>query len=435
MSHDQVVGGRVRGVTVVKAIVVGNTSVYLGGKRDTDGHTHTWTVYLKPFKSENMSTYVFFHVKFEVLSMRVGNAHLTKPPYRVSESGWGEFEIMIKVFVHDPSEKPVTFLHLLKLFQNETVTMKDKTLISENYDEIIFTEPTSLMYPLLINTKPLDPSLSQHHLNFEEIERKTFTAIVEARRKIKTEIAELSTRIKNQKESYQIIKQEVKELEQEQNTKTVNYDDRPFTPVYIRGGEYNERFTKIMNDWVREIKDYPTEYGFNALFSTSLPDEVLTQFMSPTVEVLLPYFNGPEFHDLLESTPFSLIVLEDSAFVGACAKLASRLDIPVLFQNETVTMKDKTLISENYDEIIFTEPTSLMYPLLINTKPLDPSLSQHHLNFEEIERKTFTAIVEARRKIKTEIAELSTRIKNQKESYQIIKQEVKELEQEQNTKT
>ena len=55
---------------------------------------------------------------------------------------------------------------------------------------------------------------------FEDIERKTFTAIVEARRKIKTEIAELSTRIKNQKECYQIIKQDVKELEQEQNTKT-----------------------------------------------------------------------------------------------------------------------------------------------------------------------------------------------------------------------
>ena len=218
MTNDMM--GRVKGVTVVKAVVVGNTSNYLGGKRDTDGHTHSWTVYLKPFKSEDMSAYVKkVHFKLHdsySQPLRV----LTKPPYRVSESGWGEFEIMIKVFFHDPSEKPVTFLHLLKLFQNDSVTMKDKTLISEHYDEIIFTEPTSLMYPLLVNTKPLDPSFAQHHHNFDELERKTFTAIVEARRTIKTEIAELSTRLKHQKESYQALKQEVKDLEQEQSAKT-----------------------------------------------------------------------------------------------------------------------------------------------------------------------------------------------------------------------
>lgn len=216
MAADNVQGGKVRGVSIVKAVVMGNTSTYLGGKRETDGHTHTWTVYLKPFKSEDMSVYVKkIHFKLHdsySQPMRI----LSKPPYTISESGWGEFEIMIKIFFHDPVEKPVTFYHLLKLFNNnsDTVIMKDKTLISELYDEIIFTEPTSIMYPLLVNSRPLETALSQHNSNFDEVERKHFTSIVEARRKIKTEIAELSSRLKGQRELFSNLKQEVKELEE-----------------------------------------------------------------------------------------------------------------------------------------------------------------------------------------------------------------------------
>ncbi len=43
---------------------------------------------------------------------------ITRPPYEVNETGWGEFEIIIKVFFVDPSEKPVRkkqqfMLHIL----------------------------------------------------------------------------------------------------------------------------------------------------------------------------------------------------------------------------------------------------------------------------------------------------------------------------------
>ena len=34
-------------------------------------------------------------------------AVLMKPPYEISETGWGEFEVVIKVFFVDPTEKPV----------------------------------------------------------------------------------------------------------------------------------------------------------------------------------------------------------------------------------------------------------------------------------------------------------------------------------------
>ena len=215
MGSELVQGGRVRGVTVVKPIVIGNMSTYLGGKRETDGHTHTWSVYLKPFKSEDMSVYVKkVHFKLHD-SFSQPLRILSKPPYKVNESGWGEFEISIKVFFHDPSEKPVTFYHFLKLFKNDSVIVKDKSIISENYDEILFTDPTPIMYPLLINAKPSDPGLAQHYQNFEDIERKIFTSIIEARRIIKTEIAQISEKIKQQREKYTSMRQEISDLEEQ----------------------------------------------------------------------------------------------------------------------------------------------------------------------------------------------------------------------------
>ena len=50
--------GRVKGVSVVKPIVFGNVSRHFGKKRESDGHTHEWTVYVKPFHNEDMSAYV-----------------------------------------------------------------------------------------------------------------------------------------------------------------------------------------------------------------------------------------------------------------------------------------------------------------------------------------------------------------------------------------
>ena len=41
---------------------------------------------------------------------------LEKPPYRVSETGWGEFTIQIRIqFVNEAGEKPINFQHGLKL--------------------------------------------------------------------------------------------------------------------------------------------------------------------------------------------------------------------------------------------------------------------------------------------------------------------------------
>ena len=62
---------------------------------------------------------------------------LLKPPYEVTETGWGEFEVQIKIYFHDPNERPVTIYHVLKLFQTDpNVIIGKKPVISEQYDEV-----------------------------------------------------------------------------------------------------------------------------------------------------------------------------------------------------------------------------------------------------------------------------------------------------------
>ncbi|KAH0501899.1 YEATS domain-containing protein 4, partial [Microtus ochrogaster] len=93
-------------VTIVKPIVYGNVARYFGKKREEDGHTHQWTVYVKPYRNEDMSAYVK-KIQFK-LHESYGNPLrvVTKPPYEITETGWGEFEIIIKIFFIDPNERP-----------------------------------------------------------------------------------------------------------------------------------------------------------------------------------------------------------------------------------------------------------------------------------------------------------------------------------------
>jgi len=102
-------GGRIKGLTMVKSVVYGNVAKYFGKKREEDGHTHQWTVYVRPYENEDMSVYVK-KVNFKLHDSYTNqNRVLTKPPYEVTETGWGEFEIVIKIYFQDPNERPVSF--------------------------------------------------------------------------------------------------------------------------------------------------------------------------------------------------------------------------------------------------------------------------------------------------------------------------------------
>ncbi len=54
----------IQGVTIVKPIVFGNVARYFGKKREDDGHTHQWTVFVKPYRNE-VDSYFIICVAYE----------------------------------------------------------------------------------------------------------------------------------------------------------------------------------------------------------------------------------------------------------------------------------------------------------------------------------------------------------------------------------
>jgi len=222
-------GGRVKGLTIVKAIVYGNVARYFGKKREEDGHTHQWTVYVKPYSNEDMANYVKkVHFKLHE-SYANPNRIVTKPPYEITETGWGEFEIVIKIYFHDPNERPTTMYHILKLFQSPVVEGNTsaasggkKGLVSENYEEIVFQEPSQLMQHLLTSAKPLTHGSWTHDTDFEDKKEKTLEKIINAKTKVRTDIAELKDKLKLAKETIIKFKDEISKQQSSQMTSMIS---------------------------------------------------------------------------------------------------------------------------------------------------------------------------------------------------------------------
>jgi YEATS domain-containing protein 4 len=86
-------------------------------------------------------------------------------PFEVTESGWGEFQVLIKIFFVDLAEKPCILHHFLRLYPLEDLTLiphpakqPDNTVIAELYDEIVFHDPSLQLHQIL--TLPAHEALS-----------------------------------------------------------------------------------------------------------------------------------------------------------------------------------------------------------------------------------------------------------------------------------
>ncbi|XP_049623587.1 YEATS domain-containing protein 4-like isoform X1 [Suncus etruscus] len=210
-------GGRMKGVTIVKPIVYGNVARYFGKEREEDGHTHEWTVYVKPYINEDMSAYVK-KIQFRLHESYINFLRVvTKPPYEITETGYGEFEITIKIVFLDPNERPVTLYHLLKLFPSDTNAMLgEQKVVSEFYDEMIFQEPTALMQELLTTSRLLTLGTYKHETDFAELEMKTRKKLEAAQKRTSLEIEKFKERLKANLEAINGLKNEIRQLEDDQ---------------------------------------------------------------------------------------------------------------------------------------------------------------------------------------------------------------------------
>ncbi|KAI5781199.1 yeats family-domain-containing protein [Geopyxis carbonaria] len=153
---------RVKGVSIYRPIIYGSIATPVNPEKKPANmpvdHTHQWTISVKGVNDADI-TYFIKKVQFKLHADTYANPTRTieTPPFEVTESGWGEFEIGIKLFFHPESnEKPVTLFHYLKLHpyngdeaELELARTQRRPVLSYLYDEVVFNEPTESMYEIL----------------------------------------------------------------------------------------------------------------------------------------------------------------------------------------------------------------------------------------------------------------------------------------------
>lgn len=160
---------------IVKPFIYGSVAINLG-KKYKEQATHKWCVYVRGVNNENISNFIksvqfTLHETFQN-KVRIVN----KWPFELYESGWGEFDVKVKIDLIDESIKPIELIHPLKFYSNQSQNSK-KPVVCETYDEIIFVNPKpEILEQLLkddnsnknLNNSFQEPLISKHLMEIEE---------------------------------------------------------------------------------------------------------------------------------------------------------------------------------------------------------------------------------------------------------------------------
>lgn len=182
------VSSRVRGVSIARPVEYGNLTVPLEAKdrrKDTpQDHTHKWTVFIRDPAGKDDLSYMIKKVVFKLHDtyhqpMRT----IDQPPFEVTETGWGEFEVQISIYFTPVSaEKKTVLYHHLKLHPygaDLSNPPKPQPVESILYEELVFNEPTEPMLDVLMSRagavllpRPLKPELPfSYQTEAEELDK------------------------------------------------------------------------------------------------------------------------------------------------------------------------------------------------------------------------------------------------------------------------
>ncbi|KAG7192428.1 NuA4 histone H4 acetyltransferase complex and the SWR1 complex subunit [Scheffersomyces spartinae] len=176
---------RIKNVSISVPILYGNHSVRLEPEERTErtpaDHTHKWTVFFKPVLDNIDLTPLIKRVTFKLHETYENSVRLLeKPPYQVTETGWGEFEVIIKLHFHPGAElgineKNFQIFHALKLhpFNPLIEPLPNGEVHLVLYDELVFQEPTEKVFEILTQ-KPsnlIPYKLSEKSKRFQEFTR------------------------------------------------------------------------------------------------------------------------------------------------------------------------------------------------------------------------------------------------------------------------
>ncbi|KAL7463773.1 hypothetical protein ACHAXS_005542 [Conticribra weissflogii] len=149
---------RLENITTCLPIAYGSVAFSLGEKAD-EYHTHRWTLYLRsPNPTYDLSNAIS-RVIFQLHpSFTQPTRELTKPPFEVTETGWGEFEASIRIVWREgvADERCTMLTHGIRLYPSNNPQLSNQTqptdvaVVSEKYDEVVFTNPEEEFHRLLL---------------------------------------------------------------------------------------------------------------------------------------------------------------------------------------------------------------------------------------------------------------------------------------------
>ncbi|CAB60849.2 YEATS domain-containing protein [Caenorhabditis elegans] len=103
-------------------VIVGHSSTRLP-ENNENGHTHKWTLFVKPGNrdyDEFPDNKLIQKVKFEIHeSFAQPVRFVTKPPFKITETGFASFTTLVTIFLNLPNEKPRTIPYELTLFTGD----------------------------------------------------------------------------------------------------------------------------------------------------------------------------------------------------------------------------------------------------------------------------------------------------------------------------
>jgi len=160
---------RVKGVQIYRPFIYGTTArkfsdTFPKPEGTPPDHTHAWTVFVKGVDDTDI-TYWCKKVQFKLHEsipnpLRMVDDVQPGDPFEVHETGWGEFEITIKLYYTPESlEKPQTLYHHLTLHPYGTDEEKEKMRLAPSinawqYEEQLFNEPYENFFDIL--TSPME---------------------------------------------------------------------------------------------------------------------------------------------------------------------------------------------------------------------------------------------------------------------------------------
>ncbi|KAG5980818.1 NuA4 histone H4 acetyltransferase complex and the SWR1 complex subunit [Claviceps digitariae] len=165
MAPSSQLGKRVKLTQVRRPFVLGTTAIPFSDMNPKppgtpDNHTHSWEVFVRGLEDTDI-TYWVRRVQFKLHESIPNYVRMVEgepgKPFTVKETGWGEFDITIKLYyINDSGEKPQTLYHYLRLHpfgrneeEKQAMVAKNGEVRSWSYEEQLFNEPYEAFYQIL----------------------------------------------------------------------------------------------------------------------------------------------------------------------------------------------------------------------------------------------------------------------------------------------